>query len=60
MQEQGRGDRFKDHAFETLVEEAIQHWTKMWMADAEYDTVIASNVKVGYEPLLQFVCIPDL
>ena len=43
----GVGARYKDHSFEEIVEEAIQHWTSMWMADAEHDAVIASNVKVG-------------
>jgi hypothetical protein len=59
MQEQGRGDgaamagvsgRFNDYSFEVVVDEAIQHWTRMWMADAEHDAVIASNVKVRFNP----------
>jgi hypothetical protein len=61
MQEQGRADtflgvgpRFKDYSFEATVEEAIQHWTRMWMADSEHDAVISSNVKVGRD--LWFRC----
>ncbi len=57
MQEQARGiggaiagvrGRFKDNSFEAVVEEAIQHWTKMWMVDAEHDAAVAFNVKVAH------------
>ncbi len=32
--------------FVETVEEAIQHWTQMWLADAAYDNAVASNVQV--------------
>ncbi len=54
-QEQGRAGEGSLHSevaggkrhFVETVEEAIQHWTQMWLADAAYDDAVALNVQVN-------------
>jgi hypothetical protein len=66
-QEQGKVEEGSLHSeaaggrrlFVDTVEEAIQHWTQMWLADAAYDQVVASNVQVlytrGVKPVPTFI-----
>jgi hypothetical protein len=35
----------KDMSLAAVVDETIQLWTKMWVADADYDNAVAENVQ---------------